>query len=289
VYHGGITMRLRIGRTLSRVNRWAGLLGLILGVVLALWTVRRGEELVARTGGFKGPAVALGIGDCRFSSDEESIVVIGTQFAADEAAIVRLILTVTNTGSAAGRSVVVTSNSLIAKGFLDRVKELCWTKDNPAETVINVTASHAVRGDRLFSTFAASVLSPSGTMQISVPLTFDFRTITQGAATDQRVCALTDESHVSVYIQQETEPARKFEIHAIACQANTLDDLKTAVAANLNELQRFKRGHAGSVSRWMPSSMQRTELIYGELVRHTEDATDNDLAASGCIPFPLVD
>lgn len=281
-------MRLPIAKTLGRVNRWAGLLGLILGVILAIWTVRRGEQLVERTGGLKGSAVALGIGGCQFTSSAENIVVIGTPFRADEAAILRLILTVTNKGAIAGRTVVVTSNSLITKGFTDRVKQLCWTKNNPAKTVVNVTASHAVRADRLFSTFATSVLTPSGTMEISVPLTFDFNAITQGAASDQPVCALTDESHVSVSIQQEMEPELRYEIHAIACQANTLDELKSAVNANLREPQQFKGLHADTSFRWLGRT-PAAQLIYGELVLPRGNGRESDLAAAGCIPFQLTD
>ena len=88
-----------------RLNRWAGLLGLVIGiaalvagVALGVWSVRKSEEIARRSGGFDKPKLVLSLGDWRLVPNTSETLSVGAAFEPSSVTLLQIPLQITNEG-----------------------------------------------------------------------------------------------------------------------------------------------------------------------------------------------
>jgi hypothetical protein len=281
-------MRSAVVSVLRHINRWAGALGVLLGIVgvaLAVWSVRRSEAIAEHSGAFQRADVVVGVGPFTFDQDLTTTIVVGSQFTGREAAIRPILLRVSNNGDFGGQTVVVDTLSYVAPGLESEIAEREWISDNKLADIVQFTHTREIDRDALHATFGLSAMPPGTAMTISIPVTLPPAVANEHVWPGEHWCADVLGKDVTVTISHERQAPRLFKLHPIHCQTTDMLNLLQAPLYIVDRRRAEMRANLNFAQYFRAVLANRRERVCVELLGR--DDRRPKVQACNCFTFPI--
>lgn len=252
-----------------RIERWSGLLGvaigivaLIVGVALGVWSVNRSDEIARRSGSFDHPKVTLYLGNWPLTPDETETFFVGAAFNPNSVTLLKLPLRLVNNSSnrtAEDVTVMITFPSFIRAGLTEFGKRQIIRTD-PG---LQFTEERNRVGHFELQSYNFPRLNPENVIGLDELIGVSKETALTVPVPDANLTVdVTYGYTVDIHVDQKNETPQRYRLVLSAVKATTGESLHRSVEQQISKRRNQVRESASFREYLALLIARRTDVAY---------------------------
>jgi hypothetical protein len=222
-----------------RLNRWAGLLGLVIGIAalgagiaIGVWSVRTSEEVTRRSGGFDKPKLVVALGSWTLIPNRPETLIVGAAFEAKSVTLLQIPLRIANQGSRTAHDVTMLLR--LPEGIRVGVADFLTRKISRFDPGLQVNEAREKVGHFEFQSYNLSRINPGSSTEFAEAIVFGKETSLQVIVPERNIRVNVSYGFtVDITVQQENGQPQSYSLLISSVKASDERQLEQAVEQDI--------------------------------------------------------